>query len=211
MKRIIILIFASLLVFAGQTNAQSFPSKQEEMDYSKRYHNGAILSLQQYLNSHSEDELITAIKDTFAATEIVTKYVVDLSDVTSYGSDAVRIVKTSNYLMAFYLHEIFHKNISDSNNQIAPNAILNHYYANLLWMNQMTELNNKVEWLWGAITEQDMNAIIALIQTAQKDSTWKINDRLAGDKSLLQKITNNYFDTSCFKINGKWILFYDLN
>lgn len=207
MKRIIILILASLLGVAGTTKAQSFTSKQEAINYSKGLHNGAIIHLQQYLNLHSEEELVTAVKGIFDASEIVTKYVVDLSDVAPYGSDAVTIVKTSNYLMAFFMHEKVHKNIANSNNQIASDAILNHFYTNLMWMNQMTELNKKMEWLWGTITEQDMNAIIALIQTSMDDSTWEMNDRLAGDKSLIQKIINYHFDTSCFKKDGRWILF----
>ena len=76
-----------------------------------------------------------------------------------------------------------------------------------MWMMQMTELNKTIEWLWGAITEQDLNAIMAVIQSSMDDSAWEINDRLAGDKSLIQKITKYYFDIDCFKSDGRWILF----
>jgi glycerol-3-phosphate dehydrogenase len=141
MKRIIFLIISVLLVFSNTIQAQSFSSKEEAMDYSKGLHNGAIIHLQKYLNSRTKEELITAVKGTFAASEIATKNVTNLADVMSYGSDAVKIVKICNNLMAFFMHEIAHENISNANTQIDPEDILNHYYANLMWMMQMIELN----------------------------------------------------------------------
>ena len=77
-----------------------------------------------------------------------------------------------------------------------------------MWMMQMMALNKTIEWLWDSITEQDLNAIIAVIQSSMDDSSWEINDRLAGDKSLIQMIIKYHFDTSCFKKDGRWILLY---
>lgn len=207
MKRLYILIILIIGIFNSTIQAQSFSSKEEAIDYSKGLHNGAIFRLQKYLNSQSQDELEAAIANTFAASEIAIKYVSEIADVMSYGSDAVKVVKTCNYLLTFYMHEKAHQNINSSSSQVTSDAILNHYYANLMWMMQMMELNKTIEWLWGSITEQDLNAIIAVIQSSMDDSSWEINDRLAGDKSLIQMIIKYHFDTNCFKKDGRWILF----
>ena len=205
MKRLLIVF--TFILFSNVLLAQTFSSKAEAMDYSRMVHNGAIVRLQQYLKSNSVDDLIAALKNSITSSELATKVVSDMSDVLSYGSDAVKIVKTNNYLMAFFVHELIHDNVSGFQNQFELKRLLDYYNANLMWMMHMMELNKQIEWLWGTITEPDLNAIMAFIQYSIEDSTWEINDKLAGDKSILIMIGRNYFDMGCFKINGRWILF----
>lgn len=178
------------------------------MDYARKAHNGALIHIQQFSTSPSADDLVSAVILSGRSSSLAQDCVVEASDVLSYGPDAVKMVKANNYIMAYYFHEVLQETLGDKQNQINFNHIVSQYKDNVLWMAKMLEIDeNKIRWLWGTITMQDVASVLALIQYFNDDSDWRVNDSEAEEKSLLRMISREYFDLNCFKTNGVWNFF----
>lgn len=208
MKRILTILVYTLSCVMGYSQT-SFNSKGEAMEYARNTHNGAILRIQKYANSHNTEDIISAVVLSGRAVSIAQNCVTQLSDL-SYGPDAVKIVKANNYVMAYFLHEIFHSLIDKEDaKKIDSKEIFNQYVSNLKWMTQMYIWDEeKIKWLWGDITKQDIAGVFAVIQFIDDDPSFKETDEKAGEHSILKMIGRYYFDYNCFKTEQKWNLFY---
>ena len=91
MTRITLLVTILIMSVSGYAQV-SFSSKDEAMDFAKKCHNGAIIRIQKYIQSTSEDDISAAFILSSKASSIVQLYCTLISDVLAYGSDAVRIV-----------------------------------------------------------------------------------------------------------------------
>lgn len=208
MKRTLLLITTLLSCILG--NAQvSFSSKAEAMDYSRKAHNGSLVSLQEYISSHSVDDLVTALVLSGRASSVAQDCVSSASDILSYGSDAVKIVKINNFLMAYCFHEVKYRKLGSKGDGFPLATIMQQYEENLLWMaNMIVYDENNIKWLYGSLTMKDVAGILAFVQFMEEDDDWAENERQAGDRSIIKMIDRQVFDLNCFMANGKWNFFY---
>lgn len=207
MKRLASLSLSLLLCFLAAAQP-SFRSKAEAMTFSKNAHNGAILSVQKYASSHNANDLISAVINSGQASSVAQDCVAQVSDIFSFGSDAVKIVKANNYIMAYFFHEVKHRIIGNEANRINFENIMVQYGQNLLWMAKMLVWDKEeISWLYGSITEQDLAAILAFVQYMDDDPDAASNEKAAGGKSIMRMIDRDYFDLNCFKTNGIWNTF----
>lgn len=208
MKRLAF-IFAILLPCVGGFAQSSFSSKVEAMDFAKKAHNGAIIRIQQYIKSSSADDIIAAFILSSRASTAAKSCITQNSDVLSYGSDAVRIVKNNNYVAAYLFHQQFHYVIDRDRLSINLNDLTDQFRQNALWMSDMLRIDqNVISWLWGTITEQDIAGIVAFLQLLDKHPDWEKNEQIAGDKSILKMIDRLHFDLNLFTEDGKWLIIY---
>ena len=208
MKRIALLLTFVLTSICGFAQT-AFSSKAEAFDFARNAHNGAILRIQKYMKSSSADDLVAAFILSSRASSAAQSCFSQNSDVLTYGSDAVKIVKTNNYVAAYLFHQQFHRVIDRDQLSIDLSDITSQFRLNALWMSKMLRIDQEViSWLWGTITEQDIAGIVAFLQCLNEDPDWKENDRIAGDKSILKMIDRLHFDLNLFTKDGKWLLFY---
>lgn len=208
MKRIA--FFLAILLPCIEGFAQpSFSSKAEAMAYAKKAHNGAIIRIQQYTKSNSAEDITAAFVLSNRASYAARSCFTQNSDVLTYGSDAVQIVKTNNYVAAYLFHQQYHNVIDRDRLSIDLNDVIEQFRQNALWMSDMLRIDqNAISWLWGTITEQDIAGIVAFLQILDKHPDWEKNDRIAGDKSILKMIDRLHFDLNLFTEDGKWLFFF---
>ncbi len=198
-----------MLSLIGAYAQPSFSSKAEAMDFAKKAHNGAIIRIQKYTKSNSAEDLTAAFVLSNRASSAAQSCFTQNSDVLTYGSDAVKIVKTNNYVAAYLFHQQYHSVIDRDRISIDLNDVTEQFRQNALWMSDMLRIDqNVISWLWGTITEQDIAGIVAFLQILDEHPDWEKNDRIAGDKSILKMIDRLRFDLNLFTEDGKWLFFY---
>lgn len=206
--RRIAFFFATLIPCIGGFAQPSFSSKAEAMDFAKTTHNAAIIRIQQYTTTSSIEDISAAFILSSSASVAARSCITQNSDVLSYGSDAVRIVKINNYVAAYLFHQQFHHVLDSDHLSISVNEVTEQFRQNAIWMSEMLKIDlTVISWLWGTITEQDIYGIVAFLQLLDNHPDWEKNDRIAGDKSILRMVDRPHFDLNLFTENGKWLLF----
>ena len=208
MKRVITLvamisICLSINVF-GQVRTEA-----EAMDLAKQLHNGALMAVQKYVNSHEADHLIDAYFLSADASNYAQSCVVQPSDITKYGTDAVTIVKTSTLIMTYLMHEVQHATLRNPNKQLDVDEYAQQFRLNTYWLAKMVVWDDEIiSWLWGTVTAQDISGMLAFLEYLDNDPNYSDDERKAGARSYIQMVERSYFDLNCFKTNGKWNMFY---